>query len=135
MQILKLVLAIAPLASLVLAAPVVEEIEKRQGGIAVTCGTKSYTATQVNKAINNARSGSYSSSGYPHTYNDYEGFDFSDYCSDTAWKEYPLSTASGGYTGGSPGADRVIYGTSSGKFCGAITHTGASGNNFVQCYY
>jgi hypothetical protein len=33
---------------------------------------------------------------------------------------------------GSPGADRVIL-TSSGQRAGEITHTGASGNNFVAC--
>jgi hypothetical protein len=35
-------------------------------------------------------------------------------------------------TTGSPGADRVIL-TSSGQRAGEITHTGASGNNFVAC--
>lgn len=33
---------------------------------------------------------------------------------------------------GSPGADRCIISTSNG-YGGAITHTGASGNNFVGC--
>lgn len=33
---------------------------------------------------------------------------------------------------GSPGPDRVIINTS-GKLAGEITHTGASGNNFVGC--
>lgn len=27
-------------------------------------------------------------------------------------------TSSGGYTGGSPGAYRVVYGTNTGNFCG-----------------
>lgn len=34
--------------------------------------------------------------------------------------------------GGSPGADRVVFNTN-GQYAGAITHTGASGNNFVGC--
>ena len=43
----------------------------------------------------------------------------------------------GGYgadevTAGSPGADRVVF-TASGQRAGEITHTGASGNNFVAC--
>jgi hypothetical protein len=36
------------------------------------------------------------------------------------------------YILGSPGADRVIINTAC-KLAGAITHTGASGNNFVGC--
>lgn len=48
------------------------------------------------------------------------GFDFSDYC-DGPYAEYPLSTKSGGYTGGSPGADRVIYDTNDNSYCGAVS--------------
>jgi hypothetical protein len=33
---------------------------------------------------------------------------------------------------GSPGADRVVI-NKSGAHAGEITHTGASGNNFVAC--
>lgn len=33
---------------------------------------------------------------------------------------------------GSPGADRVVF-NSNGEYAGAITHTGASGNDFVGC--
>lgn len=33
---------------------------------------------------------------------------------------------------GSPGPDRVVINTSC-KLAGEITHTGASGNNFVGC--
>jgi hypothetical protein len=33
---------------------------------------------------------------------------------------------------GSPGADRVVF-NEDGEYAGAITHTGASGNNFVGC--
>ena len=33
---------------------------------------------------------------------------------------------------GSPGADRVVI-NGSGQRAGEITHTGASGNNFVAC--
>ena len=36
------------------------------------------------------------------------------------------------YDGGEPGADRVVI-TSDGTIAGEITHTGASGNDFVAC--
>ncbi|PWZ00459.1 guanyl-specific ribonuclease U1 [Testicularia cyperi] len=123
---------LAVLPALALAAPV--ELESRQGGVAVNCGGKSYTSTQVNRAINNALQDRASSTSYPHTYNNYEGFDFSDYCNGP-YQEFPLVTSSSGYTGGSPGPDRVIYDSNDRTFCGAITHTGASGNNFVGCSY
>lgn len=48
------------------------------------------------------------------------GFDFSDYCNGP-YKEYPLKTSSSGYTGGSPGADRVVYDSNDGTFCGAVS--------------
>lgn len=55
-------LAVIPAA---LAAPV---LEPRQGGVSVQCGSTTYSSSQVNRAINNALSGNYDSSGYPHTY-------------------------------------------------------------------
>ncbi|KAK7975619.1 poly(ADP-ribose) polymerase and DNA-Ligase zn-finger domain-containing protein, partial [Apiospora arundinis] len=64
----------------------------------------------------------------PHTYNNYEGFNFR---VDGPYQEFPIKT-NGLYTGGSPGADRVIINTSC-EEAGQITHTGASGNNFVGC--
>ncbi|KAI6136481.1 Ribonuclease/ribotoxin, partial [Pisolithus sp. B1] len=46
--------------------------------------------------------------------------------------EYPLEQGYV-YTGGSPGADRVIY-DSSGNFCACLTHTGAAKHDgFVEC--
>lgn len=86
-----------------------------------------YSSTAVSNAIAKARSGR---SNYPHQYHNYEGFSFPSSCGSTYY-EYPLKT-SGVYTGGSPGADRVIYGNT-GAFCGCLTHTGASGNNFLEC--
>ncbi|KAI2629629.1 ribonuclease-domain-containing protein [Hypoxylon sp. NC1633] len=108
-----------------LAAPLVEE------RAATTCGSTYYTATQVNQAAQRActyySSGS-APGGYPHTYNNYEGFSFS---VSGPYLEFPL-LSSGTYSGGSPGADRVIISTSC-RLAGEITHTGASGNNFVGC--
>ncbi|KAK0548913.1 hypothetical protein OC861_002394 [Tilletia horrida] len=120
-------LALLALPAIALAGP----IQKREPS--VTCGGKYYSSSQVSQAVEYSDYGYAPSTTYPHQYNDYEGFSFSNYCSDTKFYEYPLT--SNGYTGGSPGPDRVITGQSSGAFCGAITHTGASGNNFVRCKY
>ncbi|KFY04838.1 hypothetical protein O988_00487 [Pseudogymnoascus sp. VKM F-3808] len=100
---------------------------------ATTCGSTSYTAAQVSSAAAAAcqyvKDGSTAgSSTYPHQYNNYEGFNFA---VAGPWQEFPL-LKSGAYTGGSPGADRVVINTSCG-LAGVITHTGASGNNFVGC--
>ncbi|KAF6828328.1 guanyl-specific ribonuclease f1 [Colletotrichum plurivorum] len=104
-------------------------IEKRS----TTCGSTFYSTAQVNAAASAActhvRAGTQAgSSTYPHRYNNYEGFDFD---VSGPWYEFPMKT-SGVYTGGSPGADRVIINGSCG-LAGQITHTGASGNAFVGC--
>ena len=68
---------------------------------ATTCGSNSYTNAQINAALN-AGYQYYSegteagSSDYPHTYNNYEGFDFP---VDGPYQEFPL-LESGVYTGG-----------------------------------
>lgn len=66
---------------------------------------------------------------YPHQYNNYEGFNFP---TAKPWYEFPILSSGAVYTGGSPGADRVIF-DSKGALDMLITHTGASGNNFVAC--
>ncbi|KAH4117682.1 hypothetical protein HBH47_152280 [Parastagonospora nodorum] len=132
--IASLLLLLTPVALALPTAVVTEveaKIETRQ--CFVTCGSTCYSSSQVSAA----RSKGYSyyqsnsqagSSSYPHTYNNYEGFDF---LVSGPYQEFPLRT-SGAYTGGSPGADRVIFNTK-GQRAGEITHTGASGNNFVAC--
>ncbi|KAL0941984.1 Guanyl-specific ribonuclease F1-like protein 1 [Colletotrichum truncatum] len=105
------------------------ELQKR----ATTCGSTYYSTAQVNAAAsaacNHVRAGSQAgSSTYPHRYNNYEGFNFA---VSGPWYEFPIRS-SGVYTGGSPGADRVVINGNCG-LAGAITHTGASGNNFVGC--
>ncbi|KAI1108544.1 Ribonuclease/ribotoxin [Nemania sp. NC0429] len=128
MQVFVSLLALVALVTPALAAPVMEE---RAAAAATTCGKNSYTAAQVNSAAQKACSYYQSGSapgGYPHTYNNYEGFSFK---VSGPWLEFPMLT-SGVYTGGSPGADRVIINTSC-KLAGEITHTGASGNSFVGC--
>ncbi|ORY15313.1 guanyl-specific ribonuclease F1 [Clohesyomyces aquaticus] len=106
-------------------------IEER--ACATTCGSNCYTSAQItaakNAAVNYVKQGSTAGgSTYPHVYNNYEGFNFP---VSGPYYEFPLKE-SGTYTGGSPGADRVIV-TKSGSLAGEITHTGASGNNFVGC--
>ncbi|KAF2770670.1 hypothetical protein EJ03DRAFT_326293 [Teratosphaeria nubilosa] len=98
-----------------------------------TCGNNYYTTDQVNDALNQGYN--YYQEGeqvgnddYPHTYNNYEGFGFP---VSGHYQEFPIEE-SGVYTGGSPGADRVVFNTD-GEYAGAITHTGASGNDFVGC--
>lgn len=60
---------------------------------------------------------------------DYEGFDFGGV--QGPYYEFPIEE-SGVYDGGSPGADRVVV-TGDGEYAGTITHTGASGDDFVGC--
>ncbi|KAJ7598899.1 Ribonuclease/ribotoxin, partial [Mycena floridula] len=50
----------------------------------------------------------------------------------TSFMEFPI-VSSGDYAGGSPGADRVISSANNGTYCAVVTHTGASGNEFVSC--
>ncbi|RPD57055.1 ribonuclease T1 [Lentinus tigrinus ALCF2SS1-6] len=99
---------------------------RRQSG-GCECGSHSYTRSDIVNAINEAEDGG--ASNYPHQYHDYEGFSFPS-CSGEFF-EYPLRH-NNVYTGGSPGADRVIY-DQHGGFCACLTHTGASGNNFLEC--
>ncbi|KAK8120698.1 Guanyl-specific ribonuclease F1 [Apiospora kogelbergensis] len=120
-------LALFPLlAAFAAAAPAA--LEERA---ATTCGGRSYSAAQVSAASQQAcdyyQSGK-KANNYPHTYNNYEGFNFR---VAGPYQEFPIKT-SGLYTGGSPGADRVIINTNC-EEAGAITHTGAKGNNFVGC--
>ncbi|KAK8044647.1 hypothetical protein PG993_004671 [Apiospora rasikravindrae] len=126
---MQFLLALVPLlAAFVTAAPAAAVLEDRA---ATTCGSTSYSAAQVNAASQQAcdyyKNGQQANK-YPHTYNNYEGFNFR---VAGPYQEFPIKS-SGVYTGGSPGADRVIINTSC-QQAGAITHTGAKGNNFVGC--
>ncbi|KAI6008349.1 ribonuclease T1 [Pisolithus orientalis] len=101
-------------------------VHRRSGGC--TCGNNYYTSTNIYDAISQAESGG--GGDYPHQYEDYEGFSFPS-CTGEFF-EYPLEQGYV-YTGGSPGADRVIY-DSSGDFCACHTHTGTSTyDGFVEC--
>lgn len=111
-----------------LAAPL--DVEAR--ACASTCGTVCYTSS----AVSAAQAAGYKLyaadddvNNYPHVYHNYEDFEFA--VSGT-YLEFPILKSGSVYTGGSPGADRVIFNTAN-KLAGVITHTGASGNNFVAC--
>ncbi|KIY70262.1 ribonuclease-domain-containing protein [Cylindrobasidium torrendii FP15055 ss-10] len=99
----------------------------------VTCGSNVYTLAQVKSATaaGYAQVGNpIGSNSYPHKFNNYEGLSM--WCSgESSYQEWPI-LKSGTYSGGSPGADRVIF-SSNGVYCAVVTHTGASGNNFVSC--
>ncbi|THU91375.1 Ribonuclease/ribotoxin [Dendrothele bispora CBS 962.96] len=99
----------------------------------VTCGSNVYTLSQVKSAVSNgvAHLGNpIGSNSYPHTFSNFEGLKM--WCTgETDFNEFPI-LKSGAYTGGSPGADRVVF-SDNGVYCAVITHTGASGNNFVSC--
>ncbi|KAF7317345.1 Guanyl-specific ribonuclease C2 [Mycena chlorophos] len=99
----------------------------------VTCGSNVYTVSKVSSAT----SAGYDhiddplgSDSYPHQFYDDENLKL--YCSGSKWYEWPILT-SGTYSGGSPGADRVIFNTD-GTYCAVVTHTGASSyDGFVSC--
>ncbi|KAJ3542590.1 hypothetical protein NM208_g4013 [Fusarium decemcellulare] len=99
-----------------------------------TCSSTCYWQSDIDAALNKGyslfQSGDTLGSGdYPHQYNDREGFTFT---TPGPWYEFPILSTFKVYSGGSPGPDRVIF-DSGGNFDSLITHTGASGDNFVTC--
>ncbi|KAF7562164.1 hypothetical protein G7046_g1977 [Stylonectria norvegica] len=102
---------------------------------AATCGSTSYTAAAVNAASVAAcnyvkADDTAGTSTYPHVYNNLEGFAFGGLSG--PYYEFPILSSGSIYAGGSPGPDRVVI-TAACKQAGTITHTGASGNDFVAC--
>jgi hypothetical protein len=98
-----------------------------------TCGGNSYSAADTQAAINQGRSGgTFGKNKYAHTFNALDADIHFTKCTPPFLVEFPL-VAGGVYSGGNPGADRVVYDLS-GDFCGCMTHTGAKGKNgFVHC--
>ncbi|TVY62283.1 Guanyl-specific ribonuclease T1 [Lachnellula suecica] len=99
-----------------------------------TCGKVCYYQSDVDAAVKQgymyySEGEQVGSNDYPHTENNYEGIDF--YVSGP-YEEFPILSSYKVYTGGSPGADRVVFNTG-GKLAGVVTHTGASGDDFVTC--
>ncbi|EPS43045.1 hypothetical protein H072_2972 [Dactylellina haptotyla CBS 200.50] len=121
-----------------LLAPVV--FSKVQGVTEINCGGKAWNLDQVQSAsdesLGHVNDGStVGNNNYPHKFNNREGFDFSKECTEPFY-EFPI-VKGGDYDGGPPNTDRVVIGTVKGGsafFCGAITHTGAEGNNFKECH-
>ncbi|SPO04350.1 related to Guanyl-specific ribonuclease F1 [Cephalotrichum gorgonifer] len=129
----------ASLAALAAANPI--GLEKRQGtgGItSVTCGSNRYTVSQLNAATSRgcqlyASGQTVGSNNYPHTFNNREGLPLE---TSGPYQEFPILKSGSVYNGGSPSTDRIVFNPSYNGACvyvGAITHTGASGNNFVSC--
>ncbi|KAI1375850.1 hypothetical protein F4677DRAFT_102775 [Hypoxylon crocopeplum] len=116
-------------------ALVVKKVVTRQDQTCVaTCGSVCYWQEDIDEAVKQGyglyQSGdTVGSNDYPHEYEDREGFDFP---GAAPYYEFPILSSFDPYDGGSPGADRVVF-NSAGDYQGAITHTGASGNNFVAC--
>ncbi|SPQ21400.1 6f7d0fa7-9d8d-4118-9dca-1c8eb3568670 [Thermothielavioides terrestris] len=97
-----------------------------------TCGSVCYWQSDIDAAVSKGVSLQQSGQeidSYPHQYNDYEGFDFP---TPSPWYEFPILSSYKVYSGGSPGPDRVIF-DGNGRFDSVITHTGASGDDFVAC--
>jgi hypothetical protein len=106
---------------------------KRQSCVE-TCANVCYWQSDIDDAVSKGyslyQSGkTLGSDKYPHEYNDYEGFDFP---VSGPWYEFPILSSFQVYSGGSPGPDRVIF-NEDGDYAGVITHTGASGDDFVAC--
>ncbi|KFH41748.1 Guanyl-specific ribonuclease F1-like protein [Hapsidospora chrysogenum ATCC 11550] len=122
--------AVVFLATLARAAPRARIIGRDEPAV---CGDQEYTAKQVAAAMEAActhfQDGT-DVNDYPHTYNNYEGFEFKGY--DGPFQEFPIIPG-GVYDGGSPGPDRVVITEDGCKLAGSITHTGADGNDFVAC--
>ncbi|RYP66786.1 hypothetical protein DL770_008737 [Monosporascus sp. CRB-9-2] len=94
-------LPLLALISSISGAPLIEE------QAATTCGSTYYTATQVNQAAQKActyyRAGA-APGGYPHTYNNYEGFSFT---VSGPYLEFPMLASGSVYTGGKSGGGVV----------------------------
>lgn len=99
-----------------------------------TCGNNCYS----NSAVNAAKEAGYDyhkqgktvgSGHYPHVYKNYEDFDFP---VDPTYYEFPILTSGDTFSGGSPGADRVVFNDDN-QLAGLLTHSGSSGNGFSAC--
>ncbi|KAI1410104.1 ribonuclease-domain-containing protein [Hypoxylon sp. FL1857] len=128
-------LLLAAVSVVQVSALAIKQVTARQDQTCVaTCGSVCYWQEDIDAAVkqgyNYYQEGqTVGSDKYPHQYNDYEGFDFPD---SGPYYEFPILSSYKTYTGGSPGADRVVF-NGNGNYEGAITHTGASGNDFVEC--
>ncbi|CEJ81520.1 hypothetical protein VHEMI01641 [[Torrubiella] hemipterigena] len=130
-QVVTMVSAKIITAALSLVVAVAASPAKRESCV-YRCGGVCYWQSDIDAAVQKGFSdlqNGQTEHSYPHQYNDREGFDFP---TSAPWYEYPILSSYKVYSGGSPGADRVIF-DSQGNLDSLITHTGASGNNFVAC--
>ncbi|KAM0481801.1 hypothetical protein ACHAPX_003128 [Trichoderma viride] len=67
---------------------------------------------------------------YPHKFNNGEKFKFNGVKG--PYQEFPIIKTGALYTGGDPGADRVVI-TGSCQVAGLITHNGAKTGKFIPC--
>ena len=94
----------------ILAAPLV----RPEAGVCVDyCGSVCYYQSDIDAALQKGyslyQSGqTLGSNDYPHTETNYEGFDFA---VPGPYQEFPILNTYKVYTGGSPGADRVVFNT------------------------
>ncbi|KAL9483589.1 hypothetical protein ACSS6W_002378 [Trichoderma asperelloides] len=77
---------------------------------------------------------------YPTRFANHEGFSFSAPCKNRALLEHPVhARVPYGYTGGTPGAYRLILAYNDPQteaiFCGVVAHPHQNENDFVQCAY
>ncbi|OAQ70958.1 general substrate transporter [Pochonia chlamydosporia 170] len=103
-------------------------------GNSATCGKTQYSSDALNKAADAAcallkKGTTVGRNNYPHEYKNFEKIKLT---GSAPWYEFPVLSNGQVYNGAAPGPDRVII-TKDCKQAGAITHTGASGNNFVTC--
>ncbi|CCO32489.1 Guanyl-specific ribonuclease U1 Short=RNase U1 [Rhizoctonia solani AG-1 IB] len=113
------------------------------GIAAASCEQIQFTSSEVATAaavaasrVAQGKAGQIGRSKYPHKFNNREatGFEFLSGCK-APFFEFPIFKSEV-YTGGKPGADRVVIGSIKGAdaaFCGIITHTGADRGSFLQC--
>ncbi|KAJ7597681.1 Ribonuclease/ribotoxin, partial [Mycena floridula] len=121
------------LVAVALASPV-ELVSRGWPTGSVNCGGTTHSLAAVKSATAagfSHKNSPLGSDSYPHAYENYEGLEL--WCTGkTSFMEYPI-LSSGAYSGGSPGADRVVFSSDDGTYCAVVTHTGASGNDFVAC--
>ncbi|KAK5325166.1 hypothetical protein LTR93_004643 [Exophiala xenobiotica] len=99
-----------------------------------TCGSACYWQSDIDTAVQKGYSlhesgDTVGDNDYPHEFDDREGFDIT---VSGPWYEYPILSSYEVYTGGAPGADRVVF-NDEGTLALVVTHTGASDDNFVEC--
>ncbi|KAI0893743.1 Ribonuclease/ribotoxin [Annulohypoxylon nitens] len=112
------------------------------------CGGQPYTAAHVQAAftdtINRAVHQNFAYKGktpYPHEFRNGKPTQLEvnpDPCAGLSLQEFPILKTGAHYTGGNPGPDRVVIGSSNPaggvwQECFLMTHTGAKGNLFLKC--